>query len=1368
MRKAKENKIDEIILEYSIAKLSLHDNEEENTIIALKDITEKVINENKISDSEKRYKALVQHGADLTAVLDTIGNYTFISPNHLNILGYTEKDLIGYNGFDFIHPDDLPLIQSEFQQILASGRIQSSPYRFKKKDNTWCWVQSTGTNLLNDPAVGGIVINSLEVSNLINTQQTLQRSNERFELLNKITKDIIYEWDVVQDEFHWGESFSRIFGYEITNKKFRNHDLSEIMHPVDSERTKDSWFCYLNNPNQNQWTNEFRLRRKDGSYAYVEESSIIIRDEAGAPLKMIGVIRDTSEKKIIEIQKTAQNQFSILFSQNKKLEELLKDALLFLITYGEFLGAELWLLDNQNNVLKQVCAESKPENKNHIFNKKIKIYKKGDGLPGRVWESGEIENRVEKTNLDNNPSQYTQNNITALGLPITHNSNFEGVLVVYANENIAKDFTKTDPLLNLGNLLNTEIKRKHQEEMHFLMFQSAPDIIATVNQEGYFTKVNPAFCKLLGYTEKEITSQPFSNFIHQEDLITTKKEYKKTISGFRNALNFVNRYRTKNGDYKWISWSSSDPFGDEKLAFAYGRHITDIIELQKLFSETAKLAEIGSWEFSFEKKEQHIYLSNVIKDLFDLDREDEVTFDEFIQFFHNEDKAKINNLIQKLIHSGNKFDTEFQIKTKDGNLKWIRCIAQSEMNPKKECKKIFGSIQNIEKQKNNELDLAKKNNYLAAITQINTELLQTEDWKQSINNILETTAKIMNADGVQFLEIHENKKRNKIQYIQKFEWLKNEKKISKKSPTLKEINPETSIYKTLQRGVTYFGSNAELLNGKATTKKLKSVIILPIMINNALYGGIVFIDNNLERKWNISETSFLFNIAVNLTTKIQRTNSKKELENSLNERNNILESIGDAFFTVDNNWIITYWNKESERVTGYNRNYVIGKNFWEACAKLIGKKYQEKRFQNMKKDKNIAFQDYFEDLNAWLDINIYPSDSGLSVYFKDITKTKKYEEEIIASNERFEKSTSATNDAIWDWNIEINLLYRGRGFRKLFGHEIPRKTYNSNVLQLIESSMHPEDATDVVASLKKAIANSEIKNWEAEYRYNRADGTYAYVVNRCVLIRDKFGIATRIVGAIQDITERKKQEESLKLLNKKLEAQTKELISSNEELEQFANIASHDLQEPLRMITSFLTQLEKKYYNKLDDKGKQYIQFAVDGALRMRNIILDILEYSKIGKDADIEMESIDINTIINDIWKINNKTVEKTKAKIQYQDLPVIHSFKTPIMQIFHNLIGNALKYKTPQTKPIIKVVAHDKESHWLFSVEDNGIGIQKEFQQKIFEIFQRLHTKNEFSGTGIGLAIVKKQIENLGGTIWVDSEFGKGSTFYFTLPKK
>lgn len=297
MKKATDKEIDEIILECNIAKLSFQDKEEENTIIALTDITEKVTNEKKLTESEKRFKALVQHGADLTAIVDRAGFYKFISPNHLSILGYSEKNLIGKNGFDFIHPDDIAQVEEQFNQIFSTKRIKSSPYRYKKKNKTWCWIQTTVTNLLEDPSIQGIVINSIEITNLIHTQETLQRSNERFELLNKITKDVIYEWDIVNDEFHWGESFSRIFGYEISKKKFRNQDLSNIMHPLDSEKTKDSWFCYLNNPNQNQWTNEFRLRRKNGSYAFVEETSIIIRNEEGAPLKMIGVLRDTSEKK---------------------------------------------------------------------------------------------------------------------------------------------------------------------------------------------------------------------------------------------------------------------------------------------------------------------------------------------------------------------------------------------------------------------------------------------------------------------------------------------------------------------------------------------------------------------------------------------------------------------------------------------------------------------------------------------------------------------------------------------------------------------------------------------------------------------------------------------------------------------------------------------------------------------------------------------------------------------------------------------------------------------------------------------------------------------------------------------------------------
>ncbi len=203
------------------------------------------------------------------------------------------------------------------------------------------------------------------------------------------------------------------------------------------------------------------------------------------------------------------------------------------------------------------------------------------------------------------------------------------------------------------------------------------------------------------------------------------------------------------------------------------------------------------------------------------------------------------------------------------------------------------------------------------------------------------------------------------------------------------------------------------------------------------------------------------------------------------------------------------------------------------------------------------------------------------------------------------------------------------------------------------------------------------------------------------------------------------------------------------------------------MVTSFLTHLEKKYDNVLDEKGKQYIYFAVDGANRMRNIILDILEYSRVGKLKE-ESDKIDLNKLIEEICKINHQTINEKQAKIIYEKLPIINSYKTPLTQILHNLIGNALKYQQANKIPIIKIKVEEKDKNWHFKIKDNGIGIDKEFQDKIFVIFQRLHTKQEYSGSGMGLAIVKKIIENLNGTIWVESEVNKGATFHFTLPKK
>ena len=252
---------------------------------------------------------------------------------------------------------------------------------------------------------------------------------------------------------------------------------------------------------------------------------------------------------------------------------------------------------------------------------------------------------------------------------------------------------------------------------------------------------------------------------------------------------------------------------------------------------------------------------------------------------------------------------------------------------------------------------------------------------------------------------------------------------------------------------------------------------------------------------------------------------------------------------------------------------------------------------------------------------------------------------------------------------------------------------------------------------------------------------------------------------IRDITERKLSETKMLELNYSLQKQTQEMVLVNKELEQFAYVASHDLQEPLRMITSFITQLEKKYEHLLDERGKKYIYFVVDGARRMRLIILDLLEYSKIGRIEEMK-EPINLNEIVKEIKILYANIIIENHSVIHTNNLPVISSYKSPIKQVFQNLISNSLKYCKQGRPCIIEVSAVNAVTHWEFTVKDNGIGINKEYFNKIFIIFQRLHTKEIYSGTGMGLAVTKKIIENLNGKIWVESVEGEGSVFHFTLP--
>jgi PAS domain S-box-containing protein len=1395
-----------------------------------------------------------------------------VNDSVLSSYGYTREEMLKMNIMDLRPAEDRQSLEEIIKYYkLTKGPIHFGVWRHIKKDGSIIHVEKTGHSILfnGKPCMIEICNN---ISEKLLIERKLQLSNERYGFVTKATFDAIWDLNLVDDDLYWGEGFERLFGYKTENNKGDIVGWYEHIHGDDRQRVLQSINTLIKSKNSN-WVEEYRFKKADGVMAYVRNKGIVIRDKKGKAIRMIGAMQDITDQKREEQQlkifksvitnssdavliteaepinnpgpriiyvnsaftkmtgyereevlgktprilqgpesdraeldrlrdaleawqpceieivnykkngekfwsnisivpvadskgffthwisiqkniterKRAEKEKELFYellqviSGNKHLEVAMSIVIQKISEYLGFSYAEAWLINIDESKMLYKANWAKDDTA-ALFrkNKPLESVQKGKGMMGEAWKqkSSIYYDNIQTSNFLAKENALLAGLESVLVMPIFLNEKVIGFFNFFLDKPFYHEQLYSELMDKISKQIGADIQKSRAEDELNRFFQMSPDLLCIVGFDGYFKKINLAVCNLLGYTEAEIMERKIEEFVFHPDKDEVLQKRSEIILG-ESLYGFENRYITKKGDVKWLSWTSV-PIEEEGVIFAVAKDIT-------------------------EKKKMDLERENILESISDC----------FYALDNQLNFTYVNSPAQKLLR-----------RSAD------ELIGKNIFD-------IYGFLK---------------------------EGLFYENFQKSLEF----------KQPVHF----------EIYFDQFSSWY------------------EESFYPT---------------------------------------------DDGLS----------IFFRSIN-----DRKQVEQEIQAAFEEKNSILESITDGFLTLDRDWVVTYWNKESERMMKVKREDIVGKHLYdvfpEAKTDVFFKTYTNAMHEGIA----IHEEEFFKPLNLFLEVNAYPSERGLSVYFKDITEAKRllaleqlekevleknaltdvtleriitfylteieklhplmtcsvlrleegklynwsapnlpepyiskiegieigpnkgscgtaaylkqkvivsdiandqrwmlfwdlakeygfkacwsypilnnqgqvlgtfaiyygtvknptaeeektilravnilnviienkqFEKEILEINERYNLVSKATNDIIWDWNIRNSEVFRtGDGLKVLIDETVSElsPSHGSWI-----DRIHPEDVSLVIKKMNHFLYETAELYWSDSYRFLKSDGSYAYLNEKGYLTRNEKLEPIRMIGACRDITLQKETELILKSLNEKLEKRAEQLVNSNLELERFAYVASHDLQEPLRMVSSFLQLLQKKYESQLDETGNKYIHLAVDGADRMKRLISDLLQFSRVSSTA-IALQPVDTNEVVEELKNLFKNKLFESGGVIHSSNLPVIMADKTPITQLLQNLIGNALKYRS-EAPPEIWVDYKEEADEYIFSIKDNGLGIDPKFFEKIFVIFQRLHNKNEYSGTGIGLAICKKIVDRFNGRIWVASEPGKGSTFSFSFPK-
>lgn len=490
----------------------------------------------------------------------------------------------------------------------------------------------------------------------------------------------------------------------------------------------------------------------------------------------------------------------------------------------------------------------------------------------------------------------------------------------------------------------------------------------------------------------------------------------------------------------------------------------------------------------------------------------------------------------------------------------------------------------------------------------------------------------------------------------------------------------------------------------------------------------------------------------------------QELErahNKLREREELfhllLAGIKDyAIFMLDPQGTVMTWNEGAERINGYSAQEIIGKNFScffcpEDREKGKPQRELEMAMENGRyEEEGLRVRKDGSQFWANIIITALYDESRQLTGFAKVTRDVTERKQAMRNLQEQADLLDLANDAIVVRNLDSAIVYWNLGAKKMYGYT--KEQAEGIISHDLFKTEFPKPCSEIIQDILTK------GRWDGELIHYTQAGQRIIVESRQTL---KIGSEGQPIGILEintDITKRKEAEQKQSALA--------EMERVNAELEQFASVASHDLQEPLRAVAGCLQILEKTYKGRLDDNADELIHHAIEGAKRMRTLINDLLALSRVDRE-EFAISTTELPKVLDQVKTDLSAAIKESKATITYSNLPALPANQTLLALLFQNLIGNAIKFRG-SSPPQILINAHRNNGQWLFSITDNGIGFEQMYAERIFQPFKRLHTKDEYPGSGIGLPICKRIIERHGGKIWAESQPGKGTTFHFTIAER